>query len=86
MKLGMNDMRVKNTESFKNFFILCLIRSVFQILQNSFLRTLSSDFDETWYRARSYKVTELILNICINYATKIKGVQKHNEAISVKRL
>jgi len=51
----------------------------------------SSDFDKTWYEwyeARDYKVTEQILNICINYASWVTGAQlaKLNRAISTERL
>jgi len=42
------------------------------ILELFLFSHVKSDFDETWYecyvKARGYKVTKKILNICINYA------------------
>jgi len=37
-------------------------------------------------RAMGYKVTERILNICINYANQAKGPTKHSMVISAERL
>ena len=48
------------------------------LLKLIFLWHVKSDFDETWndVRAACYKVTEQILDICINDASYIKGAQK----------
>jgi len=58
----------------------CQWKCVCQLLLKLFLlHQVESDIDEPWHcdmTAKGYKVTERILNYCINYANSVKGAHR----------